>query len=413
MNKSLLKIIIIIFTLCAYSCKKESYTKDSTLFLTTNNGNLYSINLLTGKCNWQNIKNIEDTRSDSYFKIDKNTIIKSYENGQIIVYIKHTGAIIKKYQENESIPESSSLFMFSQYPLIYGNDFIYSNLNGKVKSVNLNTMQPNWEYDMKNKVFFSPAIIGDKVIVSAGYNLCAIDAKNGRFITNLKFVFPLPHEPVVSDGKIFVMDEKGNAFCLDQDLNTKWQFEINNYISDTKYDEFLKSSVSVEANIKTLINLTAGEKLIVLGDAEHIIGIDQKSGEMKWLATIPIINWQSPNDVALVRKNLRDDQDLHSVLNDKVGVLKSLEIIDEEVIANTSSCVAVYDANNGNLKRKKFFFSNEIIGGIKATKDFYYYLRQDGVLYKTDKTLKTETIVYKGIEYKPENEYSTPYIQIE
>jgi len=249
--------------------------------------------------------------------------------------------------------------------------------------------------------------------VSAGYNLCAIDAKNGRFITNLKFVFPLPHEPVVSDGKIFVMDEKGNAFCLDQDLNMKWQFEINNYISDTKYDEFLKSSVSVEANIKTLINLTAGEKLIVLGDAEHIIGIDQKSGEMKWLATIPIINWQSPNDVALVRKNLRDDQDLHSVLNDKVGVLKSLEIIDEEVIANTSSCVAVYDANNGNLKRKKFFFSNEIIGGIKATKDFYYYLRQDGVLYKTDKTLKTETIVYKGIEYKPENKYSTPYIQIE
>jgi hypothetical protein len=134
---------------------------------------------------------------------------------------------------------------------------------------------------------------------------------------------------------------------------------------------------------------------------------------MKWLATIPIINWQSPDDVALVNKNIREDQDLHSVLNDKVGVLKSLQIIDEEVIANTSSCIAVYDSSNGNLKRKKFFFSNEIIGGIKATKDFYYYLRQDGVLYKIDKTLKTETIIYKGINYKPENEYTNPYIQIE
>ena len=104
MNKPLLKIIIIIFTLCTYSCKQESNAKDSTLFLTTNNGNLYSIDLLTGKCNWQNIKNIEDTRSDSYFTIDKKTIIKSYENGQIIVYNKKTGEIIKQYKENESIP---------------------------------------------------------------------------------------------------------------------------------------------------------------------------------------------------------------------------------------------------------------------------------------------------------------------
>jgi outer membrane protein assembly factor BamB len=413
MNKSLLKIIIIILSFSFFSCAQKDISKKHTLFLTTNNGNLYNIDLLTGKCNWQNIKNIEDTRSDSYFQINNNTVIKSYENGEIIVFDKETGNIIKKYQENESIPENSSLFMFSQYPLIHDNSFIYCNLNGKVKSVNLNTMQQNWVYDMKNKVFFSPAIIGDKIIVNSGYNLCAINAKNGKFVTCLKFVQPLMQEPVISDGEIFVMDEKGNAFCLDEDLNTKWQFEVNSYISDTRYDEDAKVNVSTEANIQILTNLAAGEKLIVLGDAEHIIGIDKKTGEMKWLATIPIINWQSPDDVALVNKNIREDQDLHSVLNDKVGVLKSLQIIDEEVIANTSSCIAVYDSSNGNLKRKKFFFSNEIIGGIKATKDFYYYLRQDGVLYKIDKTLKTETIIYKGINYKPENEYTNPYIQIE
>lgn len=262
-------------------------------------------------------------------------------------------------------------------------------------------------------MFVSPTIIGDKIIVNAGYNLCAVNAKNGQFITNLKFVLPLPHEPVVSDGEIFVIDEKGNTFCLDQELNTKWQFEVNNYITDTEYDENANTNVTTDTNINTLINLTAGEKLIVLGDAEHIIGIDKKTGKMKWLATIPIINWESPDDMAQVRKNLREDQDLHSILNDKVGVLKSLQIIDEEVIANTSSCIAVYDANNGNLKRKKFFFSNEIIGGIKATKDFYYYLRKDGVLYKLDKGLKKETIVYKGINYKPEEEYTNTYMQIE
>jgi hypothetical protein len=134
---------------------------------------------------------------------------------------------------------------------------------------------------------------------------------------------------------------------------------------------------------------------------------------MKWLAAIPIINWESPEDVAQVRKNLREDQDLHSILNDKAGVLKSLQITDGEVVANTSSCIAVYDSNNGNLKRKKFLFNNEIVGAIKATNDFYYYVRKDGVLYKLDKTLKTETIVYKGINYKPEDDYTSPYMQIE
>lgn len=414
MNKSLLKIIIIIFTLCTYSCKQESNAKNSTLFVTTNNGNLYSIDLLTGKCNWQNIKNIEDTRSDSYFTIDKNTIIKSYENGQIIVYNKKTGEIIKQYKENESIPENSSLFMFAQYPIVYKDDFVFCNLNGKVKSVSLNTMQPNWVYDkIEGKLFFSPAIIEDKIIVNAGYNLCTINAETGQFITNLKFVFPLPYEPVVSDGEIFVVDEKGNVFCFDKELNTKWQFEVNNYINDTRFDEDTKINVSTDAHIQIRTNLTAGEKLIVVGDAEHIIGIDKKSGEMKWLSTIPIINWQSPDDVALVNKNLREDQDLHSILNDKVGVLKSLQIIDEEVIANTSSCIAVYDANNGDLKRKKFLFNNEIIGGIKAMNNFYYYLRKDGILYKIDKALNNETIVYKGINYKPEDEYTNTYIQIE
>ncbi|CAD0006464.1 outer membrane protein assembly factor BamB family protein [Flavobacterium chungangense] len=413
MNKLLLKTIFIILSLSVFSCTQKDVSKNTTLFLTTNNGNLCSIDLATGKCNWQNIKNIEDTRSDSYFKIDNNTIIKSYENGEIIVFNKQTGAIIKKYQENESIPESPSLFMFSQYPLVYESNFIFSNLNGKVKSINANTMQPNWVYDVKNKVFVSPTSIGDKIIVNAGYNLCAVNAKNGQFITNLKFVHPLPHEPVVSDGEIFVIDENGNAFCLDQELNTKWQFEVNNYITDTQYDENANTNVTTDTNINTLTNLTAGEKLIVLGDAEHIIGIDKKTGQMKWLATIPIINWESPEDVAQVRKNLREDQDLHSILNDKVGVLKSLQIIDEEVVANTSSCIAVYDSNNGNLKRKKFLFNNEIVGAIKATNDFYYYVRKDGVLYKLDKTLKTETIVYKGIKYKPEDEYTSPYMQIE
>jgi outer membrane protein assembly factor BamB len=419
MNKSLLKTIIIILCISVFSCNKKDIPKKdipkkSTLFLTTNNGNLYSIDLLTGKCNWQNIKNIEDTRSDSYFKINNNTILKAYENGQIIVFNKQTGDIIKQYQEDEPMHENSSLFMFAQYPLVYDNAFIFCNLNGKVKSVNLNTMQPNWVYDeIKSNVFVSPAIIKDRLIVNVGYNLCAINAQNGQWIARLKFVQPLPLEPVVSDGEIFVVDEKGNAFSFDEELNMKWQFEVNKYISDTEYDEHSKASTTVEADIQIQTNLTAGKKLIVLGDAEHIIGIDKKNGEMKWLTTIPTIDLNSPDDMAEVKKNKINIEDFDSIMNENVHLLKSLQILNEEVIANSSSCIVVYNSNDGTVKRKKFFFTNEIIGGIKATNDFYYYLRKDGVLYKLDKSLKKETVVYKGINYKPEEEYTTPYMQIE
>ena len=303
--------------------------------------------------------------------------------------------------------------MFSQYPRVHENAIIYCNLNGKMKSVDLDKMQPNWEYDFKTKVFVSPTIFGDKVIVNLGYYLSTVNAKNGQLITNVKFNHPLPHEPVVSDGEIFVMDEKGNAFCFDQNLNTKWQFQVNNYVSDTKYDENTQVSEVIETSINTLTNLVAGEKLIVLGDSEHIIGVDKKNGEMLWLVSIPIIDWSSPDDIALVKKNLGKDQNLDNILNNKVGTLKSLQIINHEVVANTSSCIAVYDSDNGELKRKKFFFNNEIIGGIKAVNDFYYYVRKDGVLYKLNKTLEKETIVYKEINYKPDSEYTNPYIQIQ
>lgn len=154
--------------------------------------------------------------------------------------------------------------------------------NGKVKSVNLNTMQPNWVYDeIKSNVFVSPAIIKDRIIVNSGYDLNAINAKNGQWITRITFGQMLPLEPVVSDDNIFVVDEKGNAFCFDKELDTKWQFEVNNYISDTRYDKDAKVNIAIEADIQIRINLSAGEKLIVLGDAKHIIGIDKKNGEMK------------------------------------------------------------------------------------------------------------------------------------
>jgi outer membrane protein assembly factor BamB len=419
MNKSLLKLTVIILSILIFSCNKKDIPKKdipkkTTLFLTTNNGNLYSIDLLTGKCNWQNIKNIEDTRSDSYFNITNNTIIKSYENGQIIIFNKQTGDILKQYQEDEPMHENSSLFMFAQHPLVYENAFVFCNLNGKVKSVNLNTMQPNWVYDgIKTNVFVSPALIKDRIIVNAGYNLCAINAKNGQWISRLAFTQSLPLEPVVSDGEIFVVDEDGNAFCFDEELNIKWQFEVNKYISDTEYDEIDKVNKTTEADIQILTNLTAGKKLIVLGDAKHIIGIDKKNGEMKWFTTIPTLDMNSPDDVAEVKKNLKNIDDIDSIMNEDVHVLKSLKIIKEEIVANSSSCIVVYNSNDGSVKRKKFFFTNEIIGGIKVTDDFYYYLRKDGVLYKIDKALKKETVVFKGINYKPEDEYTNPYMQIE
>lgn len=63
--------------------------------------------------------------------------------------------------------------------------------------------------------------------------------------------------------------------------------------------------------------------------------------------------------MAEVKKYIKNSKDFDSIY-DNVGMLKSLQIIDEEVIVNTPSCIVVYDSNDGSVKTKKFFFTNEI-----------------------------------------------------
>ncbi len=408
--KRITLICVVVFSFFLFSCAQKTA---STLFLTTTDENIYSIDLASGKCNWQNVKNNKDSRSDSYFALGEKMLIKTYENGQIIAFDKTSGTATNLYKDLDVSDKNPALCMFSQYPIIQNDEIIYANLNGKIRSINLNTKQQNWVYDAKTNVYVSPVMVGNNLIVNTGYYLIALNAKTGQWISQLKFVKPLPLEPIVSDSKIFVVDETGNAFCLNEKLELIWQFEVANNISGSYYDEARKTNVSTDIHISINTNLVAGKKLIVFGDEKNIICIDKSTGNMKWSGEIPTLNLNSPEGIAVISKIDRANLNMDSLLN-YTGKLKSLQIINDEVIANTSSCIVAYDSKDGIVKKEKRFSARKIVGGIKAYNDFYYYLCDDGVLYKLDKALEKEDVVYKGISFKStEDEYSGTYIVIE
>ncbi len=62
---------------------------------------------------------------------------------------------------------------------------------------------------------------------------------------------------------------------------------------------------------------------------------------------------------------------------------------------------------------EKYFPEREIVGPLKYHKGYFYYLCTDGILYKTSDDLKTETPVYKGINYLSDNTYTDTYMVIE
>lgn len=221
-------IILALIGLGLFSCKEQDPLR-STLYISTSNDDLYSINLKTDQLNWS-IPGDTGRTELSFFSLKGDKLIKAYTDKHIIEVNKQNGKINWSYQDKLS--ENHAYYhydldkvidaFFSQYPVIYQNRMIYASTQGEIKAVDLASKKVLWTHQLNIPIDFSPSVVQNKLVLNLGYRMMTLDPNSGKQLEALDFKTPIPNETTVDGDCIYVADEHGQAFGFDSNLNQLW-----------------------------------------------------------------------------------------------------------------------------------------------------------------------------------------------
>jgi outer membrane protein assembly factor BamB len=381
-------LALIACLICLLGCK-ETTAQKTNVVIATNNGDLYNIDIKNKQLLWK-IDGNENTHHLTYFTLNDSSILRAYSDKRIVEINKSTGKI--NWEHSDSLSPNHSTygydfndvghFLFSQYPIMYKNAFIFANTKGEVKSVDTNTKQVNWTHQVSQPIYHSPLMLNGKLLVNKNHYLAYVNPDSGKKQESLAFEAPLVREPMIEQGLIYVVDEDESIFCLDKNLTILW-----------KNDKGLAHDV-----------LAVGKNAIVSG-RENITRFDKKTGEVKWQLTLP----KQSTKVAIDTQQADGSMFSAGPADDD---LQSLEISGDNVFASTPHYLLKIDLDKGKILKKHYFAEKEIVGDIKFYDGNIYYLGRNGHLYKMDKHFKQESVVYKNPHNAPQPPIDEAYIML-
>lgn len=359
------------------ACTRKQEPIKTNLLIATNNGDLYNVNLATGKLQWQ----ILDQRNNdelTYFTQQDQTILRAYSDKRIVEIDKQTGKINWVFTDEVSPNQAEygynfsgvSHLLFAQYPIIQGRNFIFGSSQGEFKSVDQKTRKVKWTHQIHQPVYCSPVMFNNKVVINASSSIRTLNLTDGKRIATFDLETPAFLAPIVNDNLLYVVDEHGGVYCLDANLNLSWKH---------------KPEIAMFQQTK----LNFSEKDIIYGDTA-MISLKKKGGELNWRIVLP-------QQIDKKGKN---------------NLLQSMEVMDDVIVANTPHYLLVIDQDNGEVLKQRHFADRETIGQIKYYNGFYYYLCSDNNLYKIDQDLKEEILVAKNIRYQTERAIDDTYIEL-
>ncbi|MBB2147869.1 outer membrane protein assembly factor BamB family protein [Pedobacter gandavensis] len=365
----------LLLSVILFACTRKQEPVKTNLIIATNNGDLYNVNLTTGKLQWQ----ILDQRNNdelTYFTQHNQTILRAYSDKRILEIDKLNGKINWTFIDEVSANQAEygynftgvSHLLFAQYPIVQGGSFIFGNSQGEFKSVDQKTRKINWTHQIHQPIYCSPAMFNNKVVINASSSIKTLNLANGSRIASFDLETPSFLAPVVNENLLYVVDEHGGVYCLNADLNLLWKHQ-------PELDMFQQTK------------LNFSERDIFYGDTA-MVSLKKKNGELNWRFVLP-----------------------HQI--DKKGknnLLQSMEVIDDVIVANTPHYLLVIDQDDGKILKQKYFGNRETIGQLKYDNGFYYYLCSDNNLYKIDQDLKEETVVARNIRYQTDRAMDDTYL---
>jgi outer membrane protein assembly factor BamB len=265
--------LLLLVGLVLFSCKQQDAPK-TTLYISNNNGELYSINLQTDRLNWKIAGDTGRTEL-SYFSLKPTSIIKAYTNKHIVEIDKATGKIKWTYQDKLSANHSYYHYdfnnvidaFFSQYPVLYHNTMVYAGTQGELKRLISRQRKYCGHIRLISLSIFRQRLSVGSWPLNFGYRVVTLDPASGKQLHSIDFETPIPNETTVDGDYIYVADEHGQAFALDSTLNKLWSFIPQNKDPGSS-------------------KVIAGKNEILYGE-RAIILLDKKTGKAKWETTLP------------------------------------------------------------------------------------------------------------------------------
>ncbi|RZJ63184.1 MAG: hypothetical protein EOO47_28780, partial [Flavobacterium sp.] len=327
------------------ACNKKEEPLKTNILMATNNGDMYNINLVTGKMQWQIIDQ-GDNDELTYFTQTDKTIVRAYSDKRIVEIDKLTGKVNWSFIDEVSPDQGEygydftgvTHLLFAQYPIIQGSNFIFGNSQGEFKSVDLKTHKVKWTHQIPQPIYCSPIIFQNKVVINNSSSIRTLNLNNGQRIATFDLETPAFLAQVANNSQLYILDENGGVSCLDGNLNLIWKY---------------KPDVAMFQQTK----LNFSEKDILYGDTA-LVSISKADAKLNWKIALP-------NKINKIAKDYLAADGTKVMGSIKNNLLQSTEIVGDLIIANTPHYLLVIDQDNGKILKQKYFADRETIGQVK------------------------------------------------
>jgi outer membrane protein assembly factor BamB len=196
---------------------------DGKLYVGSENGNIYCLDVQTGRQIWVNFTNTSPIRSSP--AVSNGFLYVCDENGLLYCLDAQTGEV--NWTFSMGAGGSSSPTVADGYVYFSSSsEYLYcldASTGRAVWSFYITRLEPSiegteWSEASRASASTSPAIVDGRVYVG-GSNLYCLDAGSGSLIWSYPIVVACA--PTVSEEKVYFSSWAGNAYCLDADTGEK------------------------------------------------------------------------------------------------------------------------------------------------------------------------------------------------
>jgi hypothetical protein len=149
---------------------------------------------------------------------------------------------------------------------VVANGLIYVGAkSGFVFALDLATSDVRWRVDLGDDIIIksSPAVMDDRIIIAAGYNLFALDPATGQQLWKVSTPWLSESSPSFANGRIYVASASSAVYAFEADTGKQaWSYQA---------DGLIKSSPAV-----------AGDVLFVGSDDGKLYALSTKTGQPQW-----------------------------------------------------------------------------------------------------------------------------------
>jgi outer membrane protein assembly factor BamB len=364
---------------------------NETVYIGSNDGNLYAINLRTGKQLWS--FNSQDSIVSSPF-FSNNTVYFGSHNGNIYALRASNGTI-------KWIFSTEGLDFIDSSPIVFDNIVYFGSFDGKVYALDAQNGNKIWEYKTNGIVSSSPAVEANKVYIGSydGY-VYALDSKKGDLVWKFKTNGEVLSSPIIYNDKLFIGSYDNKFYALNKNNGKKlWEFETKGIISSSPaikentiyFGSFDKKLYALDLQTgkekwNFLTNGAIGSSPAINKDTVYFGGfdgglyaLDIVKGEKKWIkktkgpinsspavADNYIIFGSSDGNIYCLNKDSQDEKFItfNSENIDKFGLFELMIEWSEEGLVNPwedAELTAVFsDSKNNTFEIFGFYYGTNI-----------------------------------------------------